>query len=163
MQASASLVNILEGYVGGQEVEVTTAHEWQGNPTALVRYVDHVEAHLARPGGVSVASRLAERVAVISQDRVDAVRHGLQQVFQELPRCPSISLVDQLRDRELAGAVDADEQVKFAFGGLHLGDIHVEEADRIALEALALRPMIWPPFHRTGSSGCGNQCAMLTR
>jgi len=50
-----------------------------------------------------------------------------------------IGLVDQLGDRELAGAVDADEQVKLAFGGLHLSDIDVKEADRIALEALALR------------------------
>jgi len=70
--------------------------------------------------------------------RVDAVRHGFQQVFEELPRRSSISLVDQLRDRELARAVDADEQVELAFGGLHLGDIHVEEADGVALEALPL-------------------------
>jgi len=37
--------------------------------------------------------------------------YGFQQVFEELPRCPSISLVDELGDREFAGAVDADEQV----------------------------------------------------
>nr|GLK21510.1 hypothetical protein GCM10017606_23370 [Microbacterium terregens] len=42
-------------------------------------------------------------------------------------------------DRELAGAVDADKQVQFVFGGLHLGNIDVEEADRVALEALPLR------------------------
>ncbi len=42
-------------------------------------------------------------------------------------------------DREFAGAVDADGQVKFAFGGLHFRNIDVKEADRIALEALALR------------------------
>jgi hypothetical protein len=102
MQASASLLYILEGYVGGQEVEVTTAHEWQGNPTALVRYVGHVEAHLARPGGISVASRLGERVAVISQDRMDSVRYSLQ-VFAELPCCPSVRLVSWFGGRELRG------------------------------------------------------------
>jgi hypothetical protein len=32
-----------------------------------------------------------------------------------------------------------DEQVELAFGSLNLGDIHVEEADRVALEALSLR------------------------
>jgi hypothetical protein len=48
-------------------------------------------------------------------------------------------LVDQLGDRELAGAVDANEQVQLALGGLHLGDIDVVEADRVALEALPLR------------------------
>ena len=41
-------------------------------------------------------------------------------------------------DRELAGAIYADEQVKLAFGGLHLGNIDVEEADGITLEALTL-------------------------
>ena len=53
--------------------------------------------------------------------------------------CPSISFVNQLGDGELARAVDANEQVELAFGGLHLGDVHVEEADGIALEALSLR------------------------
>jgi hypothetical protein len=33
-------------------------------------------------------------------------------VFQELPSRPPVSLVDELSDRELAGAVDADEQVE---------------------------------------------------
>ena len=114
----------------------------------IVRLADHVEAHLARPGGVAVAGLLGELDApfafaqdrIVREDGVDAIRHGLQQVFQGLPCRPTIGLVDQLRDREFAGAVDADEQVEFAFGGLHLGDIDVEEADRIALEALALWP-----------------------
>ncbi len=70
---------------------------------------------------------------------MDAIRHGLQQVFEELPCRPPISLVDQLGDRELARAVYADEQVELAFGGLHFGNIDVEEADRVAFEALTLR------------------------
>jgi hypothetical protein len=69
---------------------------------------------------------------------VDPVRYGFQQVFEELPRRSLISLVDQLGGGELAGAVDAHEQVEFAFGGLHLSDIHVEEADQLAFEALPL-------------------------
>ena len=69
---------------------------------------------------------------------MDAIRHGFQQVFQELPCCPSISLVDQLRDGELAGAVNADEQVELAFGSLHLSNVDVEEADGVALEGLPL-------------------------
>lgn len=48
---------------------------------------------------------------IISQNHVDAIRHDIQQVFEELPCCPAISLVDQLRDRELTGAVDADEKM----------------------------------------------------
>ncbi len=59
-------------------------------------------------------------------------------MFEELSRCPSISLVDQLGDRQLAGAVDTDKQVEPAFGSLHLGDIDVKKADWVMLETLAL-------------------------
>ena len=104
----------------------------------VVRLADHVEAHLARPGGVAIARRLGELDAVVGEGRVDAIRHGFQEVFEELPGGPSISLVDALRHRKLAGAVDADEQIKLALSGLRLGDVDVEEADGIALEALAL-------------------------
>ena len=58
----------------------------------VIGFADHVKAHLARPGGVAVAWLLGELNAVVGQDRVNAVGHGFQQVFQELPRCPSISL-----------------------------------------------------------------------
>ncbi len=70
---------------------------------------------------------------------MDPVRHRFQQVFKELPRRSPVSLVDELGNRELTHAVDADEQVKFALGSLNLDDIHVKEADRVALEALSLR------------------------
>lgn len=70
---------------------------------------------------------------------MDAVTHGFRQMVEKLPRRPPLSLVDQLSDSRRAGAVDADEQVKFAFGGLHLVDGDVEEADGIAFEALSLQ------------------------
>jgi len=60
---------------------------------------------------------------------VDAVGHGFQLVFEELPGCAPVSRVDGLSDRKCARAVDADPQVELAFGGLHFGDINVEEAD----------------------------------
>ncbi len=59
-------------------------------------------------------------------------------MFEELPSRAPIGLVDQLGDRELARAVCANEQIELAFGGLHLGDIDVEETNRITLEALTL-------------------------
>lgn len=51
----------------------------------------------------------------------------------------SISLVGQLANRELAGALDGHEQAQLAFCGFHLGGVHVEEADGVALEALTFR------------------------
>ena len=76
----------------------------------IVRFADRVEAHLARPGGVAVARLLGELNAIVRQDGVYPVRHGCQQVFEELPCCPAISLVDELGDRKFARAVDADKQ-----------------------------------------------------
>lgn len=70
---------------------------------------------------------------------MNPVEHGFQQVLQELPRGSPVSLVDELGDRKLTGAFGADEQVELAFGSLHLGDIDMKEADRVALEALSLR------------------------
>ena len=40
---------------------------------------------------------------------------------------------------ELGGAVDGNEEVELAFGRLHLGDVEMEVADRIALELLLAR------------------------
>jgi hypothetical protein len=106
----------------------------------VVRFADHVEAHLTRPGGVTVARLLGKLDAVVGPDRVNPVRHRFQQVFKELPRRSPVSLVDKLGDREFTRAADADEQVELAFGSLHLGDIHAKEPDRVALEALSLWP-----------------------
>ncbi len=77
----------------------------------IVCLIDHVEAHLAGPAGVPVAGLLGELDAIVGQDRVDAIRHGFQQVFKELPCCAPVSLVDQLSDRELACAVYTDEEM----------------------------------------------------
>lgn len=44
----------------------------------------------------------------------------------------------QLGEGELARAVDGDEQVKPVLLGVHLGNVDVEKAGRIGLEAGAL-------------------------
>ena len=130
----------LDGAVHPLELTVRPGMVRLGQPVLdVVRLADHIEAHLTRPCGVAVARLPGELDVIVGQNRVDAVRYGFQQVFQELPCCSSIRLVDQLRDRELARAVDADEQVELALGGLHLGDVRVEETDGVALETLALR------------------------
>lgn len=48
---------------------------------------------------------------------------------------------DEFDEGELAGSVDGYEQAQLAFGGLHLGDVDVEIADRVGLE-LALRLLV---------------------
>jgi hypothetical protein len=80
----------------------------------VVGFADHVEAHLAGESGIAIARLLGELNAIVGEDRVDPIGHGLEQVLQELPGRLSVGFVDQLRDRELARAVDADEQVEVA-------------------------------------------------
>lgn len=66
-----------------------------------IGFTVHVKAHLPGVGGVAVPSLLGELDAPrhylsdqwrsngsIGQDRVDTIWNGLEQMHQELPRCP---------------------------------------------------------------------------
>lgn len=48
----------------------------------------------------------------------------------------AVGTLHELDERELARAVDADIEMKLAFGGSDFGDVDVEVADRIGLELL---------------------------
>ena len=146
--AKVNLVDWCAGYKMQLDCEVDSASaKTLASMLNAIRLTDHVEAHLARPGGVAIAGLLGELDApfdfaqdrIIGQDRVDVVGYGFQQMLEELPGRSPVSLVDELRYRELAGAIDTDEEIELAFGGLHLGDIDMEEADRITFEELPLR------------------------
>jgi hypothetical protein len=80
---------------------------WFGEPVLDADCLaGHVETPLTQPGRVPVAGLLDELDAIVGRDRINAVRKGLQQVFEELPRCPSVGFVDKLSDRKVANAVD---------------------------------------------------------
>ena len=67
------------------------------------------------------------------------VGHGLDQSNEE-GRCDdAVGLLDQLDEGEFGGAVNGHEEVEFAFGGLHVRDVDVEVADRVAPELLLRR------------------------
>lgn len=104
-----------------------------------VRLADQIEPHGPRIDGVPVSGLLCELDAVVRQDRVDLVRHRLKEVFKELPGRLAVGFLYQLRDCELAGAVDSYEEIELALFGPDLGNIDVEEANRVALELLPFR------------------------
>ncbi len=99
---------------------------------------DHIEAHLARIRCVPVPGLLGELDAIVGQDRVDAVGNLLEQVLKKFPGCLAIGLFDKLGDRELAGSINAHKEIELSFLSLNLGDVDVEEADRVTFERLAL-------------------------
>jgi hypothetical protein len=51
----------------------------------VVGFADHVEAHRPRVDGVAVPGLVCELDAVIGQFGMDPIRHGFEQVLQELP------------------------------------------------------------------------------
>jgi hypothetical protein len=89
--------------------------------------------------GIVIPLAVGELNAVIRQDRVDFIGHGVDEVAQELRRDGLDGLRVQLGIGKLAGAVDGDEQLEFAFFGPHFGDLDGEGADRIGLKLFPLR------------------------
>lgn len=99
-----------------------------------VGLADLVEAHLPRPGSISVAGLVCELDAVVCQDRVDSIGRGFQKVFEKLPGGSTVSLSHELGNGEFTRAVDGHELKKSALHRPHLGDFDVDEADGIAPE-----------------------------
>ena len=90
---------------------------------------------------VGVAWPKAELDAVVGQDGVDLVGNGGDQSDEEGRGRHPVGAVDPLHEGELAGPVDGDEQMELALRRLKLGDVDVEEADRIGLELLLRLPV----------------------
>ena len=86
-----------------------------------------------------MARRQAELDAVVGQYRVDFVRDGFDERDEEGRSGDAIGFLDQLNEGELRRAVDGDEEVELSLGGLHFGDVDVEEADGIGFEPLLRR------------------------
>ena len=104
-------------------------------PAAHIEHMRHVSCRRA----VRVARRESELDAIVGENGVDLVGDSRDQSFEEgRGRGPS-RLLDQLHEGELAGAIDGDIEIELAFGGLDLGDVDMEIADRISLELFLRR------------------------
>ena len=93
----------------------------------LVGLTDHVEPHLPRICCVPVSGLLCELDAVIGEDRVDAVRHSLKQMFKELPRGLAIRLFHELGDGKPAAPINAHKEVELALRRVNLGDVDMKK------------------------------------
>lgn len=74
---------------------------------------------------------------------LDLLRHGFEHVLEDVPSRAPDGLFDELGHGRLARTVDADKQIQLSLRSLHLGDVDVEEPNRVALELL--RPGASPP------------------
>ncbi len=77
--------------------------------------------------------------AVVREHGVDLVGNGGGKGSQEVAGHPAGRPFVQLDEGELGRPVDRHEQVQPAFLGVHLGDVEVEVAERVALELGAQR------------------------
>ena len=107
--------------------------EWQRKGTFSCPHRPDV---LGRP---AVAGWVGEVGAVVGEHGVDLVGHGRDEATKEVARDTPRCLLVQLDKGELGRAVDGDEEVELALLGPDLGNVDVEEADRVALEPGALR------------------------
>ena len=97
---------------------------------------------------ISIASTVRELDTVIGQYRMQGIWHCLDQIAQELGSNHLAGLGMEFGKRELGGSVNRHKQIELALGCLHLGNVDVEVADRVALELLLDRlvaPNLWQP------------------
>ena len=67
---------------------------------------------MAGKRGVAVPGLLGELDAMVGQDGVDLVRHGLKHVLQELPGRLSVSSCIELSDGELGRSINAQKEIE---------------------------------------------------
>ena len=103
-----------------------------------VQQTDPVKGMAAEAGRwpFAVPGQVGELDTVVGQHGVDAVRNGCNERFKKGRSGPHVGLFDEFNHGELRGSVDGHEQVELAFGGSDLGQVDVEEADRIGIELL---------------------------
>src|SRR4051812_41510935 len=99
---------------------------------------DYAKALRLPPLPVFLAESFDGREDVIC-GRMDFVGNGFDQGDQE-GRCGNtIGFFGKLDEGELRSSVDRHEEVELSLGGLHFGDVDVEEADRIRPELFLCR------------------------
>ena len=89
-------------------------------------------------GGRGDVAGRGEVGAVVGEHRVHPVGHGLDEMPEEIARDPPRRSSMELDEGELGRAVDGDEQVEPPFRRVNLGQIDVEVAERVSLEARPL-------------------------
>ncbi len=67
---------------------------------------------------------------------MDLVRHRRDESDEKGGCRDLVRLLRELGEGELGCSIDGHEEVELAFSRLHLGDVDVEVADRVALELL---------------------------
>jgi hypothetical protein len=128
---------VLDGAVHPLDLSVGPGVLYLGEPVLDAMLITHAIEDVFE--GVAIADPVGELDAVVCQHDVDGVGNGCDQIAQELGGHHLAGLPMEFRTGELGGTIDGNEQIELAFCGLHLGDVDMEVADRVALELLLRR------------------------
>lgn len=94
--------------------------------------------------GGPIRGAVGEPDTIVGQDRVNGVRHRHDEIAQELGRVHLASFGIEFCECEFGRSINRHKQIELTLGGLHLRNVDVEIADRIAFELL-LRQLV--AFH----------------
>lgn len=105
-----------------------------------MKVADAVEGVSTKACGwaLTVFRQVGELDAVVGEHGMDTIRNGLDKGSEERSGGSHVCPFDELDHSELRSPVDSNEQVELAFGSSNLGQVDVEEADRIGVELLPL-------------------------
>jgi hypothetical protein len=92
------------------------------------------DSRLDEGHGQTAGTRRREVDAIVGRHGVYLVGHSIDEPVQDVVRSRDLGLFVQFDKGELADPVDCHEHVGPAPLGADLGDVDVEEADRVALE-----------------------------
>ena len=132
----------LDGSVHPFDLIISPWVVWLGKPMLdPMKDTQPVEgmATQARCWPLPILRQIGELDAIVGEHGLDAIWNCLDKCVKERGGGLHIGALHEFNDSELRCAVDGYEQVELALGGPHLGQIDVEEADRIGVELLPAR------------------------
>jgi hypothetical protein len=103
-----------------------------------------IEGMAAKSHGwpLPVLRQVGELDSVVGEYGVDAIRNCFDERFEEHRGVPRICFFDEFDHSEPRRSIDGHKQAEFTFGGSHLSQVDVEEADRIGVELLPSRRVV---------------------
>lgn len=94
---------------------------------------------------------MGELNVVVSERGMNLIWDGGGEIAQQVRRRHLADLLVQFDIGKFAGAIDGHEQIEFALGGLHPGDVDAEITGRIVLELL-LSGLFAPEIRKPGNA-----------
>ena len=133
---------VFDSAVHAFDLSIRPGMVWFGQPVFdSMDAADAIEgvSSEARSWSLAVLRQVGELDSVVGEHGVDAVRNGFNERLEEGRSGPHVGFFDEFDHSELRSPINGHEQVELAFGGPHLGQVDVEEADWIGVELLSAR------------------------